>query len=167
MVADALASSRREITAISAGGHAARTGRPCGRPGDWPAQADPVGQDGPLTVHRPARMLPFRIYFDLVGTSRVSAIELQRRPGVEARTPVNGRPVLHRPSTCSARYLARGFVAVSPASATTAVVSARGFLGESAMFTCPRDPGLTSRSSPPTRARVWPGATGSPLHSMS
>jgi hypothetical protein len=34
------------------------TRRPRGRACDWPAEADPTDQGGPLTVHRPARMLP-------------------------------------------------------------------------------------------------------------
>jgi hypothetical protein len=34
------------------------TRRPRGRACDWPAEADPMDQGGPLTVHRPARMLP-------------------------------------------------------------------------------------------------------------
>jgi hypothetical protein len=63
-------SSRREITTIVARGERPRIGRTRGRSCDWPVEADQGYQGGPLTVHRPARVLPSGSMLILFGFRR-------------------------------------------------------------------------------------------------
>jgi hypothetical protein len=58
-------------------------GTPRGRPCDWLVEADQADQDDPLTVHRPARTLLFRI-FDSLRLERRVATRRQGRPLVDS-----------------------------------------------------------------------------------
>jgi hypothetical protein len=60
-------------------------GRPWGRPCDRLVPADQVRQDDPLTVHRPARRLPFRIFPFSV---RIGEEWLRQRACSRIRQPV-------------------------------------------------------------------------------